>query len=153
VVIVIISFVGCVSCVSLFATGANQASKEMQLAQDKAAHPEKYTVKDSGIAVLSAKVVKGDYSDSLRVTVKNGSGKTVKSVVVSVKSGNEYGESSFSDQSNCDVVEPEHPLKNGETRTGDFYHFGNKYVLESNVTRVLYEDGSVWPDDYYAKSP
>lgn len=153
VVIVIVSFVGCVSCVSLFATGANQASKEMELAQDKVSHPEKYTVKDAGVVVLSAKVVRGGYNDNLQVTVKNNSGKTLRSVVVSVKTGNEYGESSFTDQTSCDVVEPERPLKNGGTRTSEFYHLGNKYVLESNVTRVMYDDNTIWPDDYYSAQP
>lgn len=151
-VIVIVSFVGCVSCVSLFTTGANQVSKEMELANDKAVHPEKYTVKESGVEVLSAKVVKESYSSSLRITVKNNSGKTLKSVVVTVKTGTEYGDSTFGDQNNCDVVDPERPLKNGGTRTGSFIHIGNKYVIESSVTRVMYEDGTVWPDDYFSKS-
>lgn len=150
IAIVVISFVGCVGCAALFTSGANQVSKEMQLAEDKSSHPEKYTKIESGVDVTEVKVVEQRYGEAISVSVKNTTEKKILSVIVRVKTADEYGNSgSFSDVSNCKVVEPEKPLLPGKSASGTFSHFGNKYVIESNVVTVLYDDQTVWPDDYY----
>jgi len=143
----------CMTCAGLIGIG-QQTMENATIALETEQETKEATLPDSGIEIMSITAVEGRYSDYLNVTIHNVSDKAVKSVEVDITMCDEFGDDggTFGNVNGAKILDPDDTLEPGQSKTGKLYLWSwtYRYPKDPKVSRVLYGDETIWPDDYYA---